>query len=58
MWVTFIDMKTRQILFTERMVAEPGGFGLRNYWAGAIKGVLEKMRKKEYEMWRKKYFRG
>jgi hypothetical protein len=57
MWVTFIDMKSRQILFTERMTAAPKGFGVRNYWAGAIYAVMEKIKKKEFEMWRKKYFR-
>jgi hypothetical protein len=57
MWVTFVDMKSRQILFTERMTAAPKGFGVRNYWAGAIYAVMEKIKKKEFEMWRKKYFR-
>lgn len=57
MWVTFIDMKSRRVLFTERMTAAPKGFGMRNYWAGAIYGVIERIKKKEFEMWRKKYFR-
>lgn len=58
LWVTFVDMKTRHVLFTERMTASPKGFGMRNYWAGAIYGVIERIKKKEFEMWRKKYFRG
>jgi hypothetical protein len=57
MWVTFVDMKSKQILFTERMTASPKGFGVRNYWAGALYGVMEHVKKKEFEMWRKKYFR-
>ncbi|MBL7858704.1 MAG: hypothetical protein JNM57_13535 [Cyclobacteriaceae bacterium] len=56
-WVTFINMDSREVFFTERLTAPPGGFGIRNYWAGCIKSILEKMTKKEFEMWRKKYYR-
>lgn len=56
-YVTFINMGSREVLFTERVTAEPSGFGQKNYWAGAIHGVLEKIRKKEFSNWRKKYFR-
>lgn len=57
LWVTFVDMKSRQILFTEHMTEVPSGLGVRNHWAGALYGVLKKMKKKEFEMWRKKYSR-
>ena len=56
-WVTFIDMNSRQVLFSEREVAEPGGAGMRNFWAGSIYGIITKIQKKEFEMWRKKYYR-
>lgn len=56
-WITFIDMGTKEVLFTERMVAEPKGFGMRNFWAGCIYTILAKIQKKEFEMWRKKHFR-
>ncbi|MFZ6011547.1 MAG: hypothetical protein ACOYXT_14485 [Bacteroidota bacterium] len=56
-WVTFINMSTKEVFFTERMTAKPGGFGMRNFWAGAIYGILKSMQKKEFEMWRKKYAR-
>lgn len=56
-WVTFINMGTGEVIFTEREVAPPGGAGMRNYWAGCIRGILIKIQKKEFEMWRKKYFR-
>ena len=56
-WVTFINMGTKEVLFTERMVAPPSGGGLRNYWAGCINEILIKIRKKEFEMWRKKHYR-
>lgn len=56
-WVTFVNMETKQVLFSERMIGKPGGFGLRNFWAGAVYDVITKMKKKEFEMWRKKYYR-
>jgi hypothetical protein len=56
-WVTFINMDTKEVFFSERVTSDPGGFGMRNYWGGAVYGMLKKMEKKEFEMWRKKYFR-
>jgi hypothetical protein len=56
-WITFINMDSKEVFFTERLTEKPSGFGMRNYWAGAIYGILKKMEKKEFEMWRKKYFR-
>ncbi|HEY9044413.1 MAG TPA: hypothetical protein VIN08_00885 [Ohtaekwangia sp.] len=56
-WVTFINIDTKEVLFSERVVAEPRGFGMRNFWGGAIFGALERIKKKEYSMWRKKYYR-
>ena len=57
MYVTFVNMGSKEVLFTERLAAEPKGFGMRNYWAGCVFGVLTKMQKKEFENWRKKYYR-
>lgn len=56
-WITFINLGTKEVLFTERMVAPPTGMGMRNYWAGCIYEILTKIRKKEFEMWRKKHYR-
>ncbi len=56
-WITFINMGTKEVLFTERMVAPPKGFGMRNFWAGCIYTIITKMQKKEFEMWRKKHYR-
>jgi len=54
-WMTFINLNTRQVIFTERMTGEPGGFGLRNYWAGSIAAMLKSTKKKGYTAWRQKY---
>ena len=56
-WITFINLEAKEVLFTERMVAPPGGAGMRNYWAGCIRDILVKIQKKEFEMWRKKHYR-
>lgn len=56
-FVTFVDMGSKETLFSERLTAEPKGFGMRNFWAGCVYGVLTKMQKKEFENWRKKYYR-
>lgn len=56
-WVTFIDMKSKQVIFTERMTGKPAGFGMRNYWSGAVYDILKHIGKKDFEMWKKKYYR-
>jgi hypothetical protein len=54
-WITFVNMNTKEVLFTERLVAPPSGFGMRNFWAGSVNGVIAKIKKKEFENWRKKH---
>jgi hypothetical protein len=58
-YVTFINLNTKEVLFSERMVAPPHGNGMRNFWGGCLFDVLEKIgnRKDGFEMWRKKYYR-
>jgi hypothetical protein len=34
-WVTFFDIQTKQVLLTERLEGKAGGYGFRNFWAGA-----------------------
>lgn len=53
-WVTFVNMSTKEVLLTQRVVSPPSGFGMRNFWAGAINGALVKIKKKEFENWRTK----
>lgn len=54
-WATLIDMKTKQVLLTERMTGKAGGIGFRNYWASSIKNVIESIDKKKYKEWQSKY---
>jgi hypothetical protein len=54
MYVTFIDMATKKVLFTERMVGKAGGFGYRNYWAKSVYEVIEDIQKSKYKEWKSK----
>ena len=54
-WVTFVNMETKEVLFSERMTSPPAGAGTRNYWAGAMVKIIERIKKKEFEAWRKKF---
>jgi hypothetical protein len=55
-WVTFIDMKTKKVLMTERIeVKAAGGFGFRNYWASTIKELIDEIDKPKYKEWQTKY---
>jgi hypothetical protein len=54
LWVTFIDMGSKEVLFTNRVTGKPVGFGLRNYWAGAIYGILKQIKINHYDKWKKK----
>lgn len=49
-WVTFVDMKTKNVLLTKRVLGKAAGFGFRNYWAGTVKSVLKSM-KKDFKNW-------
>jgi hypothetical protein len=53
-WVTFINIDTKEVILTDRMVEPPKGAGLRNYWAGSIKLMLEIIKKKQMDAWKKK----
>ena len=54
-WITFVNLGNKEVLFTERLTAPPSGFGMRNFWAGSVNGVLAKIKKKEFENWRRKH---
>lgn len=56
-WVTFVDLETKQILFSRKMIEEPVGFGVRNFWAGSIYKIMKQIKKREYGVWRRAYAR-
>ena len=54
-WVTFIDLDTKKILHTEKIEGKAGGFGFRNYWAGAVYKINQNIDSKYYKQWSKPY---
>jgi hypothetical protein len=54
-WVTFIDLRTKKVLYTERVEGKAGGFGFRNYWAGAVYKINQEIDSKLYTKWSKSY---
>jgi hypothetical protein len=50
-WVTVFDVVTKKVLVTERIEAQPKGFGLRNFWGGAIYEVINTIKKVKYKSW-------
>jgi hypothetical protein len=54
-WVTFIDLKTKKVLHTERVEGKAGGFGFRNYWAGAVYKINQEIGSKLYKKWSAAY---
>lgn len=55
LYVVIFNTKTKRVLFSDRMSGSPRGFGLRNYWAGAIYDILKQIKKREFRHWRKEY---
>lgn len=47
-----LNMVTKELLIHERLRGEPRGFGLRNYWAGAIYGIIKDIKKVHYKNWK------
>jgi hypothetical protein len=54
-YVTFFDIATKKVLFTEHMFGKAGGFGLRNYWAASIFSVLKEIDEHAYKRWSETY---
>jgi len=55
-WVTFIDMKAKKVLLTERIESKTSmAIGFRNFWASTIKNLLNTIEDKKYKEWKSKY---
>jgi hypothetical protein len=50
-YVTIFDIKTKNVLISEKITGKPAGIGLRNFWAGAIKHILKEIDKTYYKKW-------
>jgi hypothetical protein len=55
-WVTFVDLKSKKMLMTERMEEKAkGGFGFRNFWASTIKELIDDIDGIKFKQWKAKY---
>lgn len=54
-WITLINMKTKEVLMTERDEHEADGFGFRNYWVSVIRRTIMEIDLSKYKDWKKKY---
>jgi len=52
-WVTFFDIKTKEVLLAEYMDGKSGGFGFRNYWAKSYYNVMKSAYKSVRKSWGK-----
>ena len=50
-----INMLTKEVMIHQRLRGDPGGFGIRNYWAGAIHDVMEQIESIHYRTWKSEF---
>ena len=53
-WVTFVDLATKKMLYTEKMSGSGYGFGFRNHWAHPLNSGIKTM-KAHYGKWKKRF---
>lgn len=51
-YVTIVNMDSKKVLLTKRMVAPPRGIGFRNYWAYTVFLVLREIDNSQYKKWK------
>jgi hypothetical protein len=51
--IVFVDMNNSKLLFSEKFITKPAGFGVRNYWAKIIYNVMDKIGDSKYKDWKK-----
>ncbi|QRR03967.1 hypothetical protein [Dyadobacter sandarakinus] len=54
-WVTFVDLATKKVLYTEKVEGKAGGFGFRNYWAGGVYKINNAIDAKLYKKWSREF---
>ncbi len=54
MYIVFINMQTKKIVFSDRMMGLAKGFGFRNYWGRSVYEILEDIKSVRYDVWVRK----
>lgn len=50
-WVVIKNVLQNKVVLCEKFMKEPGGFGMRNYWARVFYNVLFEVQKSAYHRW-------
>jgi hypothetical protein len=53
--VVIINYNTGKVLLNERMISNPQGFGLRNYWSRPFYNILQRINLTEWAFWKSQY---
>lgn len=55
-YVTYINMDNKSVIFTERVTGDLGaGFTYANYWLSGFKSLMDNIEKKHFKAWKSKY---
>lgn len=54
-WATFVDIKSKKVIFTHGTIGIAAGIGFRNHWAFPIYTLIDAIKKDFYYRWKKKY---
>lgn len=57
-WITFVDLATKRMIYTEKIAGNAGGFGFRNHWAGGIYNALKTIKSTNYANWKRRFAKG
>lgn len=50
-WITFINLNTSQVIFTEKRMGDPGGAGVRNFWGNSVLNMMDRFSRKDWDTW-------
>lgn len=56
-WITFIDLNTGEVIFTERRIGRPSGIGVRNFWGNSVLNMMQGISRKDFDAWANGNFR-
>ena len=52
-WITFINLSSQEVIFTERRTGKPGGSGVRNFWINSVYNMMEEISRRDWDTWMK-----
>jgi hypothetical protein len=52
MWVTFFNIASGELIFTEKMTGTASGIGFRNHWASTVFEVITQIKNSKFKEWK------